>query len=88
MNNDGSYTFYTKGVDRLTELKGSLLQSTTGIPFNTANDLWSSFQTKFTQFINTHSGAAWAPTPTIIIPDWDKVRDVMNGIAPLNDLIP
>jgi hypothetical protein len=86
VNANGSYTFYTKATDRLTNLSGTFLQSTTGIPFDTANDLWKSFQTMFSSYVNTNGGNATVVTPSIIRPNWDKVRAVMNRTLPLSSL--
>jgi len=82
LNADGSYTFYTKGVDRLTGVLGTLLQSTTGVPFKDADALWTSFQNGLVNWINLNGGAATVVPPTKNRPNWDLVKQVLNGTVP------
>ena len=88
LNNDGSYTFFTKGVDRLTNLSGTLLQKITGIPFNNADALWTSLQNDLTNWINANNGVATIQTPVKNRPDWDLIKDVIDGKKPLCALQP
>ncbi|RIJ33449.1 hypothetical protein [Pontibacter oryzae] len=85
-NADGSYTFYTRGVDRLTDMWGTLAQNTTGIPFNKADALWTSFQTKIESYVNHNSGSARVGETYKERPDWAKVKEVMEGKLPLSTL--
>lgn len=92
-NNDGSYTFYTKGVDRLSDAIISALQPTPtiGIPFNQADELWTSFQNKIIAFVNDPlngdtSGAAIKGETKKYRPDWVDVKDVRDGKKPLSTL--
>ncbi|WP_447641689.1 MULTISPECIES: hypothetical protein [Chitinophagaceae] len=57
-NPDGSYTFYTRGVDRLTDFSGDVFQKLFQLPFNSADALWNSFQNKIKDFVNSHGGCA------------------------------
>lgn len=92
-NTDGTYTFYTRGVDRLTSLDASLLQEIpdffikgAGIPFAKADQLWSSFQNGIKSFTDTHQGKANIDAPEIHRPNWDLVKDVIAGKKPLNSI--
>lgn len=85
-NTDGTFTFFTKGVDRLTNLSGAFLQSITGTPFHKADELWLSFQTGIFNFISQNGGSSYVPAPSILRPDWDVVRGVMNRSLPLSSL--
>ncbi|WP_447641691.1 MULTISPECIES: hypothetical protein [Chitinophagaceae] len=99
-NANGSYTFYTRGVDRLTSIDGGLLQNFTNFPFNSADGLWGSFQNKIKDFVNSHGGSASlsnflnvdnkgkqvANSYQYYRPDWQKVKDVLDGKLPLSTL--
>lgn len=85
-NPDGSYTFYTKGVDRLTDLMGATLQETSGVPFNHADALWNSFQDKIEAFVNTNKGVALKQNYTPMRPKWQEVKDVLDGKKPVSTL--
>lgn len=86
VNANGSYTFYTRGVDRLTNIDGTFLQTAFQIPFNKADELWTSFQSKITDFVKANGGTATRAIPEINRPNWQKVKDVVDGKAPLNSL--
>jgi hypothetical protein len=86
-NSDGSYTFYTEGVDRLTDWETALLNVwPLNIPFKNADNLWESFQAGIYNFLNTHSGSSIIQTPQIHRPDWQTVMDVIVGKKPLSTL--
>ena len=88
-NPDGSYAFYTRGVDRLTSQDGETLRKyANNFPFNQADALWKSFQKKINDFVNhpQQQGLSTISTPQIHRPNWSKVMAVMNGNAPLSDL--
>lgn len=91
-NPNGSYTFYTRGVDRLTSIDVAALQSITeflfgnGVPFASADALWTSFVDKIREFVNDNGGSASRAFVEIERPDWQKVRDVLDGKAPLSTL--
>jgi|GEM_PF-1903947 len=85
----GAYTFYTRGVDRLTSWDGSFFQAATNIPFNSSNSLWQSFQWKIIRFVNSHGGLADTRAERkrrIERPDWPEIVDVVNGVKPLSHL--
>jgi hypothetical protein len=81
-NADGSYTFYTRGVDRFTDnLAGeSLLNALTfGNAFMGADNLWKSFQEGISEYVNQNGGSATKNLPVIGRPDWEKVQSVLLG---------
>ncbi|MFW2475420.1 MAG: hypothetical protein ACN4EP_00810, partial [Sediminibacterium sp.] len=82
----GGYILYTRGVDRLSDPLGTLVQSTTQVPFNTATNLWQSFQDKVKTFVNQSGGSANVGSPVIARPDWDLLRAVMNRTMPLSSI--
>lgn len=89
-NQDGTYTFYTRGVDRVAEpldvLMGSLPLNQDA--FEGADLLWTKFIQNLSNFINSPSngGASAWETPIISRPDWKKVKDVLEGRRPITDL--
>lgn len=85
-NSNGSYTFFTKGVDRLTSLDLTIVQNATGIPFSKADALWTSFQKGVADFVNKNGGNAGASKQEIYRPNWDQVKAVIDGKAPLSSL--
>ena len=86
-NSDGSYTFYTKAIDRLTTPFHNSMQL---IGFGMADALWESFRLKVNNFVNEKGGnASISPADAkteIKRVDWDKVKKVVNGQLPLNTL--
>lgn len=99
-NANGSYTFYTRGVDRLTGWEGSFAQWVSDNwvsdniakenkvpgPFQFADNLWKSFQSKITSYVNTNGGKAYTSTPQTERPNWNTVKEVMDGKKPLSIL--
>jgi len=86
VNSNGSFTFYTRGVDRLTSWDGTFVQQAANIPFSAADDLWTSFQTNIRAFVNNNGGAAYINSPEILRPNWEMVKDVLAGRQPLSKL--
>lgn len=86
LNSNGSYTFYTRGVDRLTSWEGTFLQAATGIPFDEADALWVSFQNGIKDFANSHSGSANVNPTEILRPNWNLLIQVLQGKKPLSTL--
>lgn len=88
-NSDGSYSFYTQGVDRLTDWEMDLAQKQPLQmlqPLYNADKLWKPFQSGINNFLQTHSGASIIQTPEIYRPDWETVWDVIIGKKPLSTL--
>ncbi|WP_293889469.1 hypothetical protein [Sphingobacterium sp. UBA3549] len=86
VNSDGSHTFYTRGVDRITNWDATFLQSLANVPFSQADALWESFQGKVTSFVNQRGGSATIKASQKHRPDWSLVKKVLNGEAPLSTL--
>ncbi|MDM1296538.1 hypothetical protein HX021_19810 [Sphingobacterium sp. N143] len=85
-NSNGSYTFYTRGVDRLTDNFGAVLQQLSGTPFTKADQLWTSFQEMVSEYVNQHGGSAAIAQQEIHRPNWALVKDVIDGKKPLSTL--
>ncbi len=83
-NSDGSYTFYTKGVDRFTQgLTGETMAWAFGLgnPFYGADELWSDFQAGIEKFVNSNGGSATIKDPEFLRPNWEKLRKYFDGEA-------
>ncbi|MFA0961335.1 hypothetical protein AB9P05_05990 [Roseivirga sp. BDSF3-8] len=88
-NEDGTYSLYTRGVDRVTngieEYLGNLPIATSA--FEGADHLWSTFQKNIAEFVNsTQDGSAEIITPTTERPDWEKVEKVLLGELPATEI--
>ena len=58
-NNDGSYTFYTKGVDRMSRKSMALVaENTMKNPFKDADKLWQSMRQGIFDFVSENGGNA------------------------------
>ncbi|WP_318501870.1 hypothetical protein [Formosa sp. PL04] len=56
-------------------------------PFTFADNLWKSFQQKTNHFINNNGGTSSITPPiTDNRPDWEEVKDVLQGKKPISDL--
>jgi hypothetical protein len=86
-NNPGSYTFYTMGVDRLSDwqfaLGGSIIDA-----FGAADKLWSAMQINMINYINSHGGNAgfYNKKSYTARPDYDLVKDYLDGKITLEQL--
>lgn len=92
-NSNGTYTFYTRGVDRMTDSFESLMAENSNIilgsPFYNPDVLWNSLKTKIFTFVENNGGSSVAPSPSQNIiwrPDWTKVRQVLRGEVAISDL--
>ncbi|KMQ64456.1 hypothetical protein IVN40_05300 [Chryseobacterium indologenes] len=92
-NANGSYTFYTRGVDRLSYIDGSNFQAVANFfgvpnagPFGKADALWNSYQKMVSDFVNKNGGKAAPGKQEIHRPDWNTVKDVIDGKKPLSTL--
>jgi len=88
-NANGGYNFYVRGVDRFDSniVENTLYLATLGEnPFFGADALWASFQNKLKEFVNSKGGNAVINTPVKYRPDWEKVKDVLEGKRPVSDL--
>lgn len=84
-NPNGSYTFYTKGIDRLTNAGGTLSQMASDMlrlglsPYERTDKLWKSFQFQIENYINKNGGEAVQNTPFAKHPDWEEIKKVIDG---------
>jgi hypothetical protein len=91
-NSNGTFTFYTRGVDRMTDGFESAFAENSTIaldPFANPDKLWNTLKTKVAAFVQNNSGSAVTPTPSqnvIWRPDWAKVRQVLRGDVSISDL--
>lgn len=92
-NTNGSFTFYTRGVDRITDgfesLIGENANIAMGSPFDNPDMLWNSLKTKVYDFVQNNSGSAVTPSNNqnrIWRPSWVKVRQVLRGEVSISDL--
>jgi hypothetical protein len=91
-NSNGTYTFYTRGVDRMTDgFESSAAENSTIFvdPFANPDKLWNSLKTKVANFVQNNGGSSVTPTTSqnvIWRPDWYKVRQVLRGEIPISDL--
>ena len=89
-NNDGSYTFYTRGVDRITDaLEAIVAEKYVDEPFKNPDALWNSFKNGIYNFTKNNAGAALPPSESqnsIYRPDWNKIKDVLQNKRSISDL--
>jgi len=88
-NNPGAYTFYTMGVDRISDWSFVLGDWVTfKSVFPGADSLWSSMQDNMINFINTHGGHAelYHQRSYTARPDYDFVKDFLDGRITLDQL--
>jgi hypothetical protein len=70
-NEDGSYSFFTKGADRPTLPGGPAFYAAI---FSGADTLWKSFQNKVAAFVTSHGGIATIEPPISERYDWREVQ--------------
>ncbi len=92
-NSNGTYTFYTRGVDRMTDgfdsTMGENLNIILGDPFAKPDKLWNSLKTKVATFVQNNGGNSVAPTISQNVfwrPDWTKVRQALRGEISISEL--
>lgn len=91
-NSNGTYTFYTRGVDRMTDGFESSFAENASIfvdPFANPDKLWNSLKTKVANFVQNNGGSSVTPTTSqnvIWRPDWYKVRQVLRGEVSISNL--
>jgi hypothetical protein len=84
-NSDGSYTIYTRGLDRITNWENKMIDALlTKVnenwgQFRMADALWNSFQDKMKDYVNAQGGQATKIAPTILRPNYQSVRDYLMG---------
>src|SRR5690606_15375745 len=87
-NANGGYNFYVRGVDRFDSniMENTAYATFVGNPFKAADNLWVSFQHKLNQYVNNNGGESNTNAPVKYRPDWDMVKDVLEGKKPISDL--
>lgn len=85
-NPNGSYNIYVRGVDRFTSRIQEAAIDIFTEPFLFADNLWENFQEKTNSFVNANGGSSSVNTPIHNRPDWEKVKDVLEGRKPISDL--
>ncbi|WP_285010847.1 hypothetical protein [Pedobacter faecalis] len=93
LNADGSFMFFTRGVDRLTNADATVLQAISDFfmdegfgPLQRGDALWETFQNHIVNFVNSHGGSATLVSPVIYRPNWADVKDVIEGKKPIHTL--
>src|SRR5690606_5140547 len=86
-NQNGSYTFYTRGVDRITGGLGAAIMGQDYM-FQQADNLWQSLQQGIKNYIQTNSygNIITVNTPIKWRPNYDKIKDVLIKNKPLSTL--
>ena len=79
------FTFYTMGVDRTSDWMFSLVNSKNTV-FNGADALWTNIQKNMVKYINTNGGQAMQQVPIIARPNWDDVKDYLQGKIDFTEL--
>lgn len=86
---NGSFNFFVRGVDRFdSNLIENVSYGLDGFDnaFEGADNLWKSYQTKLKLFVDTNGGNSSIKTPIKNRPDWDEVKDVLEGKKPISQL--
>ncbi|WP_452231551.1 hypothetical protein [Lacinutrix sp. MEBiC02595] len=86
-NNDGSYNFFVRGVDRFNSyILSDVAQAMTDTdPFLAADLMWYSLQKNMDNFVNSYGGASSiGESITDNRVDWQKVKDVLLGNRPIS----
>lgn len=85
-NQNGTFTFYTSGVDRVEGYidRETLLELEESEAFEGAHQLWRSFQQGIKNYIQSNSSGLGVnnvivPVPISIHPNWQVIRGVFNG---------
>lgn len=88
INNDGSYSFFVRGVDRFKSfIQSDVAQALSNTdPFLAADVMWYAFQANMNNYVNSNGGASTIGTNSKNRPNWNKVRDVLLGERPISDL--
>ena len=89
-NQDGSYTFYTSGVDRLTGFWHAFADFTPLVnAFKEADQLWYCFLDKIKHFVTINHGLVYSKYDcTTVRPKWKELRNAIKaGCQNLNSKI-
>lgn len=85
-NPDGTFTFYTRGVDRVRLKVFEILGGGGKKTFTGADNLWRSLQNGISNFVNNNGGQSVVQEPIIGRPDWDLIEAFIEGRVPISDI--
>ncbi|MFA5618746.1 MAG: hypothetical protein WDA08_00420 [Weeksellaceae bacterium] len=87
-NQDGTYTIYTRGVDRVTRGLYAHIFPGQNFMFEKADNLWKSFQDGLKEYIqnNSYGNTVTKNAPVTWRPNWSEVNKVLLGINPQSSL--
>ena len=88
-NSPGTYTFYTMGVDRISDWQFAFGNWLAGnVAFNDADQLWSAMQSNMINYINNNGGQAgyYNKKSYVARPNWNVVQAYLNGTITLQQL--
>lgn len=83
----GEYAFYTMGVDRVTDILGTIAGKA-NIGYERADKLWTRIQEQMVSFIIANGGNAefYSPKNIKARPNWDEVEMVLKDQIDFNEL--
>ncbi|PQA58356.1 hypothetical protein [Siphonobacter curvatus] len=87
------YVVFTQGADRITNYLGSLMgwatnaANGTEFQFTQSDILWKSFQSKISQFANTHGTSSQIRAAKQYTPNWNKIKEALQSNKSL-DTVP
>ncbi|NLN32095.1 MAG: hypothetical protein GX159_00685 [Flavobacteriaceae bacterium] len=84
-NSNGSYTIYTRGVDRVQDGLRAHIFPVQEYMFKKADDLWESFQEGLRSYIqnNSYGNTITINTPAKWRPKWQEAKNVLiNNLPP------
>jgi hypothetical protein len=91
-NPNGSYTFFTRAADRMTDsFDSTIAENGTifGNPFENPDSLWNSLKSEVHTFVQNNNGSSVAPSSNdnkIWRPNWSKVRQYLRGEVSISEL--
>ena len=80
-NSDGSWTFFTRGVDRAID---NNLGISSGVGFRMADSLWNCIINNMRNFINSNGGNTVNTFSKTIRPDWNSIEDYLNSLGTID----
>ena len=85
---NGNYVFYVRGVDRVhrKNVERIARQINANGEFADSDILWNTMKQNLKNYVNNNGGTAVLNVNQIYRPNWNDVKDVLNGIKPLSDL--
>ncbi|MCA6421241.1 MAG: hypothetical protein IM568_00305 [Flavobacterium sp.] len=91
-NPNGSYTFFSRAADRMTDgLESIIAENGTMFsnPFENPDSLWNSLKIKVHNFVQNNNGSSITPSSNenrIWRPAWNKVRQYLRGEVSISEL--